>query len=293
MLTALATAARPRTIRAHDTARQHMLSVPAAELATAWLVPFLVQRYTGLDFTNITAVGDCQPVSCALFAACSPSPQTRHLLRLAYELCYRWLPIAVKRERNTSADELTHPATAPDVVEQARATGMEVVVVAAHSGDVPEEAWRLILEATHLLMGGESELVTVGHRRSPTDLATVVPITRPHPLSNPFSVLEGGRLVEAWRVACCDAYEWAFQAAVRGETSNLHDIATLHGLPAGSVRGVFAHTTWDSFVVGIRNETGQLLNRAREGEHLCLTCVCHPHRCHGATIVAWLLRSLV
>jgi hypothetical protein len=289
---ALAAATRPRVIRDRDTARQDMLSVPAAELATAWLVPYMVQRYTGLGFDNITAVGDCRPVACALLAACSPSPQTHHLLRLAYSLCHRWSAVAVKRERNTSADLLTHPASAADVVEQAKAAGLEVVEVARQSADVPDEVWELILQATRLLMGGERELVTVRHRRLPPDLATAVPITRPLPLSNPFSALESGRLVEAWRDACCDAYEWAFQAAVRGEVGCLHEIATLHGLPLGSVRGGFATSGWSAFTEGIRDATGQLLNRARDGEQLCLTCVCHPRRCHGATIVAWTMASI-
>ena len=50
-----------------------MLSVPAAELATSWLVPFVVQARTGLAIESITAVGDCLPVARVLSSASSPS----------------------------------------------------------------------------------------------------------------------------------------------------------------------------------------------------------------------------
>ena len=171
---ALAAAARPRQLRARDQSRVDMLSVPAAELAISWLVPFVVQARTGLAIESITAVGDCLPVARVLSSASSPSPQTRALVRQAYGLCRRWMALAVKRERNGSADELTHPELAAAVGERARSAGWEVEVLTSRSEDVPVEVWQAILAAARLPMGRETDAITVCHRRSPHEESAVV-----------------------------------------------------------------------------------------------------------------------
>ena len=70
---ALLAAGRPRAERARETSRSDMLSVPAAELATSWLVPYVVARRTGLHISSVTAVGDCDPVARLIMAAATPS----------------------------------------------------------------------------------------------------------------------------------------------------------------------------------------------------------------------------
>ena len=288
---ALASAGRSRALRARDASRAQMLSVPAAELATSWLVPYVVAHRTGLPVTAVTAVGDCLPVARALTAGTSPSPQTRVLLRAAYEFCGRWLALAVRRGRNGSADELTHPALAPSMVARARAAGLSVELLAAEAADIPAEVWGVILAAARTPMGGESDAVTVSHRRSPTESSTPVPLTRPGALGNPFAVLHAGKLVEEWRDPCCDAFEWAFEMAMQGSPADLQDIADLFGLPLGSVAAPYRDTTWEAYSDAVRASAALLLSRALGGERLFLTCVCCPRRCHATCVCGWLRQS--
>ena len=138
-------------------------------------------------------------------------------------------------------------------------------------------------------MGCESDAVSVAHRRRPTESATVVRVMRPGALGNPFGVLSKGRLVESWREACCDAFEWSFAAALDGDSmTSLADVAEAHGLPQSSVRAPYASMGWEEYADAVRLEAALLLSRVLGSERICLVCDCHPRRCHGATICGWL-----
>ena len=102
-------------------------------------------------------------------------------------------------------------------------------------------------------------------------------------------MLSKGRLVESWREACCDAFEWAFAAALDGDSmTSLADVAEAHGLPQSSVRAPYASMAWEEYVDTVRLEAALLLSRVLGSERICLVCDCHPRRCHGATICGWL-----
>ena len=74
--------------------------------------------------------------------------------------------------------------------------------MSSRSEDVPAEVWHAILAAARLLMGRETDAVTVCHRRSSHEESAVVVVMRPGPLGNAFFVRRGEHLDEAWRDAC-------------------------------------------------------------------------------------------
>ena len=268
-----------------------MLAVPSAELATTWLVADAICAHVGFQPSHILAIGDCRPVATVLNAASSASPQMRTLLRRAYELCDSWLAAAVPRLWNTSADAFTHAGSdeAAAAVASAEAAGLEVERVAVPASD---PRWLAVCHAATETMRSESDMITVGHADRPTEGATAVSARRPGPLGNPFSMRRHGRLDEHWRPALCDAFHWAHQVAMDGGDTSLAEVAALHGLPPSSVQAVYGTMQWHAYSSAVRDATRAILARAADGERLCLTCTCHPRRCHAATIVAWLRGQL-
>ena len=60
----------------------------------------------------------------------------RSLLRVARRYAAQWLGVAVPREANLDADILSHPARVGEVIEAAKAAGLQVV--RCH---IPEGLW--------------------------------------------------------------------------------------------------------------------------------------------------------
>ena len=285
--TALRSAARPRAERWRDADRADMLAVPAAELGTIWLVAEAVSAYLGVRPEHIISIGDCRPAASSLMAASSASPQMRSLVRQAFDLCPSWLPVAVPRTLNTSADAFTHPSSmeARHAIAAAESMGYEVVRVAVPTEDA---RWDVLATAATLEMGSESDAITTCHRSRPTEGAAMVDVTRPSPLGNPFTVRRHGRLDEAWRAAVCDAFHWAHRLAMSGAETSLEDIAALHSLPHGSVVAGYASMGWAQYSRGVRETTRGLVRRASAGERICLACTCHPRRCHATSVLTWI-----
>ena len=226
-----------------------------------------------------------------LNAASSASPQMRVLLRRAYELCESWTAAAVPRTLNTSADAFTHAGSeeAVTAVAHAESVGLQVEQVAVPTSD---PRWLAVCHAATATMHSEADAITVGHANRPTEGAAAVSVRRPGPLGNPLSMRRHGRLDERWRPALCDAFRWAFQAAMDEGDTSLEEIAVLHGLPPSSVLADYGNMPWHAYASAVRAAAQALLARAADGERLCLTCTCHPQRCHAATIVAWLREQI-
>ena len=109
------------------------LSMPAAELFTASVVPLVVSEHVWFD--AVYAVGDCQPAVGVVNSVGSTNPQMNLLVQMGRRASRSWLGVHVRRELNLDPDRLSHPCLLPDVVADAREAGLRVVVVpipAAH-----------------------------------------------------------------------------------------------------------------------------------------------------------------
>lgn len=150
ILAALHAAASEGSARADAKQRMlPMLSMPAAELVTAWLVPSAVADATGTKPYALYAVGDCAPATCALNSATGGNPQMRRALQGARSLCEQWIAAHVKREYNTDADRLSHPAQAATVAKQAAEAGFFV-----HEARIPKPLWAEVTAAALIGAGG-------------------------------------------------------------------------------------------------------------------------------------------
>ena len=120
-----------------------LLSMPAAELFTAWAVAEAAA--SAKPFTAVVAVGDCDPAADALDAASSATPQMNALLACARERAKQWLGVSVPREWNLDADRLSHPAELAHVLDDARRAGLRPCHAA-----IPARCWRALHDATVL-----------------------------------------------------------------------------------------------------------------------------------------------
>jgi len=142
---ALAEGKRPRGER---TRGAPVLSMPAAELFTSWAVAEAAMAPDGAMVPSaVIAVGDCDPAAHALNAASSATPQMGHILAAARRDVRQWLGVSIPREWNLDADRLSHPSQLPDVVADARAAGLDPVVVGGYEG-IPRRCWDALREAT-------------------------------------------------------------------------------------------------------------------------------------------------
>jgi hypothetical protein len=113
------------------------LSMPAAELFGAWLLPTLVQRVA--DVRRVFAVVDCQPAAAAVNLLHSPKPQMQRLLGQLRVAPQTWAGAHVAREANRDADRLSHPGAAAEaVIGEATEVGLEVVRLRASTADWDE-----------------------------------------------------------------------------------------------------------------------------------------------------------
>ena len=147
LLDALAAAASPleaQLRRATDERAATPFPVPAAELATALLLPRLVSRVA--DVRRTFAVGDCAPAVAAIVAAHSSTPVMAELLAPVRRHAQCWLGVHVPREANQDADRLSHPHMLTDVVADAEAAHLCVVRVRPTEADW-DELWAHVVQA--------------------------------------------------------------------------------------------------------------------------------------------------
>ena len=116
---ALANNARTRAEKAADPRTE--LSLPAAELFAAVVIPCLVAAATDFHVQGVCAVGDCDPAVAALNGGTSPKAPLRTVLLAARRLTTRWLGVSVPRDFNLDADRLSHPSQLAAVVADVEA----------------------------------------------------------------------------------------------------------------------------------------------------------------------------
>ena len=132
-----------------------MLAMPAAELFGCVAVPQVVAETLHQQPVAIYAVGDCLPAACTLTAGVSGSAQMRTLLEAGRRLCDEWAGVAVRREHNTDADRLSHPAMALEVAKSAADAGLIV-----HEARIPPDhpVWDTLRQAAaEGLKGADNE----------------------------------------------------------------------------------------------------------------------------------------
>ena len=134
---ALAQAALPPDRRTPGAA---MLSMPAAELWSAWAVAAAAAGH--FSFEAVIAVGDCGPAVNALNAAASGTPQMAAVLHAARQSVQQWLGVHVPREWNVDADRLSHPTLLSQVLADAAAAGLAPIVAA-----IPAHCWAALRAA--------------------------------------------------------------------------------------------------------------------------------------------------
>lgn len=118
------------------------LSMPAAETFAQQAVPAALAA-ASVHFHATIAVGDCMPAVRAVRRGSSKTPQIREVLRCGAELTPDdVLTVHVRREFNTGADTLSHPANLAAVLEQLTALGYVPVVL-----PIPESLWEQLRAA--------------------------------------------------------------------------------------------------------------------------------------------------
>jgi hypothetical protein len=153
---ALASVARKKVHRAHDTTRPPLLAVPTAEAFGMFAVPAAIAAHLAdvVAIQRVVAIGDCAPASAAFEGFRSKSGQIRSFVRNAYEhVAPEWLAVDVPRTLNTDPDRLSHPHGLELVMADARAAGLKVVHVR-----ITDASWRLLEATTHLSLGNERGL---------------------------------------------------------------------------------------------------------------------------------------
>ena len=125
--------------------------MPAAELFTCWAVVEAVREATTATLRAVVGVGDCRPAAGAMDRETSRSAPMRPLLREIHAGDEQWLPVWVRRELNTDADELSHPSRVAEVmaraVEAGRRLGEQWSVVHLR---IPARCWAVAREAAGL-----------------------------------------------------------------------------------------------------------------------------------------------
>ena len=116
-------------------------SMPAGETFGEWAVAETIRR-TGVAVTAVVAIGDCKPAATAATLAKSRSAVMRALVDAMRTSAPAWLGVQVRRQWNTDADLLSHPATVQLVVEAATSAGLTVDVLPVHA-----ECWRVLRAA--------------------------------------------------------------------------------------------------------------------------------------------------
>jgi len=122
-----------------------MMAMPAAELFGCIVVPQAAARAARTSPSAVYAVGDCQPAAAAITSGVSATPQMQSLLTEARRWCSEWAGVAVRREHNTDADLLSHPAQAIKVALAAAAAGLLV-----HEAVITETDWSVARAAAAL-----------------------------------------------------------------------------------------------------------------------------------------------
>ena len=150
VLAALQAAASQGAARQEAKARGvDMLSMPAAELLGAWMIPQAVQEATGSSPEAVFAISDCDPAVHSLNSATGGNPQMRVALSGARGLSSRWLAVHVHRELNLDADRLSHPHLAYLVALEAAQAGLRV-----EEARISEAAWAVARRAAAAGVGG-------------------------------------------------------------------------------------------------------------------------------------------
>ena len=129
--------------RAQRTAGEPALSMPAAELWSAWVVAEAAAA--AKSHRAVIAVGDCDPAADALDAASSGKAQMSSLLAAARVRVKQWLGVSLPREWNLDADRLSHPSLLEAVLADARAAGLAPSVVR-----IPDHCWSALRVAAAL-----------------------------------------------------------------------------------------------------------------------------------------------
>ena len=135
------------------------LSMPAAELWTAWAVAEAAAdasaappRRAALAKPHraVIAVGDCDPAADALDAASSGRPQISALLAAARSRVTQWLGVSLPREWNVDADRLSHPDRLDGVLADAVAARLQPCVAR-----IPDRCWAALRSAAALGLTGD------------------------------------------------------------------------------------------------------------------------------------------
>ena len=118
------------------------LSIPAAELFTAWAVADAVAEAVGEQPHGVAAIVDSESAALALAKASSGEPAMHHILVQARRASTVWLGVAVPREANVDADRLSHPALRHLVEREASEARLRV-----HSVRLGDRHWDALREA--------------------------------------------------------------------------------------------------------------------------------------------------